>query len=91
MNRVIGSKSSYGRFELGDGSPEAYYIHLKADRILSDEEREVKRKSCCCGFLEGLGRLVAFIFVLDGGVAGSSRAGRRSMWCCGIMVISEDI
>ena len=32
---------------------ETYYIHLKADRIMSDEAREVKRKSCCCGCLEG--------------------------------------
>ncbi|CAK9062348.1 unnamed protein product [Durusdinium trenchii] len=47
-----------------------YYIHLKADRILSDEERAVKKRSCCCGCLEGFGRLLAFIFVLDGGVMG---------------------
>eukprot|EP00913_Durusdinium_trenchii_P029745 g27876.t1 len=67
-----------------------YYIHLKADRILSDEERAVKKSDLqymslrstlrigqnfwteivlqrnCLGF----GRLLAFIFVLDGGVMG---------------------
>ncbi|CAJ1376728.1 unnamed protein product [Effrenium voratum] len=49
----------------------AYYIHLKADHIQNDDERDPgRRKSCCCCFLEGLGRLVAFIFLLDGGVMG---------------------
>eukprot|EP00438_Fugacium_kawagutii_P008427 Skav234473 [mRNA] locus=scaffold1647:287289:297311:+ [translate_table: standard] len=49
-----------------------YWFHLKADRILDDDER-LKPKSWCCGFLSGavelsgLGRLCAFIFVLDGG------------------------
>ncbi|CAL1136250.1 unnamed protein product [Cladocopium goreaui] len=46
-----------------------YWFHLKADRILEDDER-LKKRSCCCGCLSGLGRLLAFIFVLDGGVMG---------------------
>jgi len=46
-----------------------YWFHLKADRILDEDER-LKPRSCCCGCLSGLGRLLAFIFVLDGGVMG---------------------
>jgi len=46
-----------------------YWFHLKADRILDEDDR-LKPRSCCCGCLSGLGRLLAFIFVLDGGVMG---------------------
>ena len=32
---------------------ETYWFHLKADRILEDDER-LKKRSCCCGCLSGL-------------------------------------
>ncbi|CAE7335568.1 unnamed protein product, partial [Symbiodinium pilosum] len=54
----------------------AYVIHVQVEIIRqSDDDEDPPSRgcslcSCCCGFLRGLGRLVAFIFLLDGAVLG---------------------
>lgn len=47
------------------------YAQVQISRGGSDAEEDRKRAgACCCRCLQGLGRLLAFIFVLDGGVLG---------------------
>lgn len=52
------------------------HVHCELDRDLDeDADKDQPRRgcspcACCCGFLRGLGRLVAFIFLLDGAVLG---------------------
>ncbi|CAE7279992.1 unnamed protein product, partial [Symbiodinium necroappetens] len=52
------------------------HVHCELDRDLDDDaDKDQPRRgcsicACCCGFLRGLGRLVAFIFLLDGAVLG---------------------
>ncbi|CAE6914425.1 unnamed protein product [Symbiodinium natans] len=51
----------------------AYMIHVQVQisrRDFKEGERRQRCGSCCCHCLQGLGRLLAFIFLLDGGVLG---------------------
>ncbi|CAE7504004.1 unnamed protein product [Symbiodinium pilosum] len=51
----------------------AYLIHVQVGITrgrLDEDQQKHRLSSCCCRCLRGLGRLLAFIFLLDGGVLG---------------------
>ena len=52
---LIISHPTRGKWLNAEAGPvtETYWFHLKADRILEDDER-LKKRSCCCGCLSGL-------------------------------------